>query len=160
MRTATPELVFRLAFPADAMELAPLRWDYSPEEVVRSGQDFASFCAAFTAFVDDGLVRGEWAIWVAAAGGRLRANIYVRLVRKVPRPGRFGVAWGYVANVYVEPDLRNRGVGSELLAHVVAWAREQNLEFLLLWPSERSGPFYARAGFTPSPDALELYLDG
>jgi GNAT superfamily N-acetyltransferase len=159
MTLAPSRPVFRLAVPADALELARMRWDASPEEVARSGQDYSAFCEAFVAFVGDALASGDWAIWVAAGNDRLQAHVYVRLIRKAPRPGRFGATWGYVTSVYTEPVLRNRGLGSELLRHVVAWAREQNLEFLLLWPSERSVPFYLRAGFGPSPDALELSLE-
>jgi GNAT superfamily N-acetyltransferase len=49
-----------------------------------------------------------------------------------------------------KPAYRGRGIGSELLRHVQAWAKAQDLEFLIVWPSEASESYYARAGFTPT----------
>ena len=148
----------RQATLADAAELARLRWDSSPDEVAASGQSFAEFAGGFADFLRDALAGDGWAIWVAERDGRLVANVYVRLVPKVPRPGRFGAFYGYVTNVYAEPDARNQGIGSAVLDAAIAWARERRLEFLIVWPAEESVRFYERAGFRRSPDALELHL--
>ena len=98
-----------------------------------------------------------WALWVAEIGGRLVGNAFVQIVPKVPRPGRFDDAIGYLTNVYVEPELRARGVGTGLLEHALEWARARDLELLFVWPSERSRPLYARAGFHPG-EVQELVL--
>ena len=148
----------RQAMLADAAELARLRWDFSPDELAASGQDFAEFAAGFAAFLCDALTGDGWAIWVAERDGRLVANIYVHLVPKVPRPGRFGAVYGYVTNVYAEPDARNQGIGSAVLDATITWARERRLEFLIVWPAEDGVRFYERAGFRRSPDARELHL--
>jgi GNAT superfamily N-acetyltransferase len=70
-------------------------------------------------------------------------------VEKVPHPSR--TRWerpvGYVTNMYVEPERRRMGFGRALLDAVVAHARERGVDGLMLWPSERSTPFYRRAGF-------------
>jgi hypothetical protein len=41
------------------------------------------------------------------------------------------------------------------MTHVLQWAKEQELESLIVWPSEASVGFYARAGFRGSLDMLE-----
>ena len=41
----------------------------------------------------------------------------------------------------------------------IASAREEGLDTLLLWPSERAVPFYERAGFAPATGAMEMALD-
>lgn len=155
----TPHL--RLATETDTRDLARLRWDFSPDEVAASGQDFQAFEADFRAFWVDALAGGNWAAWVAEHSGRLVATIWVQVIHKVPRPGRFSGhnRYGYLTNVYTEPEFRGRGIGSQLLARTIAWARGQELEFLVLWPSEESVAFYERAGFRRSPDALELHFD-
>jgi GNAT superfamily N-acetyltransferase len=155
----TPHIRIRLASAADADELARLRWDFSPDEIAASGQIFDEFRDGFRGFAAPALASGNWAVWVAEERQRLRANIWVEIIPKVPRPGRFGARWGYVTNVYTEPDLRGQGVGTRLLESVIAWAREERLEILIVWPSEESIRFYERAGFHLSPDALELHLD-
>lgn len=37
-------------------------------------------------------------------------------------------------------------------------ARRRGVEEVIVWPSERSYPFYERAGFSRTPDPLILYL--
>jgi GNAT superfamily N-acetyltransferase len=150
---------FRQATPQDAAELARLRWDFSPDEVAATAQSFAEFARDFEQFIRDALHSGSWSIWVAEHSQHLIANVYVYIVQKVPRPGRFRMCYGYVTNVYAEPNFRNAGIGAALLQHVIAWAHEQQLELLLVWPSDESVRFYARAGFIPSPTAMELSIE-
>jgi GNAT superfamily N-acetyltransferase len=136
-----------------------MRWDDSTEDGASPGQPYAEFTAGFADFVRSVLPGGQWAIWVAESDARLIAHIYVQVVAMAPRPGRFERRCGYVTAVYAVPAERNKGTGSQLLQRVIAWARAEQLEFLILWPSERSIPFYERAGFVRSPDAIELQLD-
>jgi ribosomal protein S18 acetylase RimI-like enzyme len=73
----------------------------------------------------------------------------------VPKPNKLNDVLGYVTNVYTRPAYRGQGIGTQLMTHVLAWAREQDLESLIVWPSETSVGFYERAGFRGSPDMLE-----
>jgi len=156
---AAPAVRIRRATAADAEQLARLRWADSTEDGTVPAQPAASFCAAFAGFVRRALAAGTWTVWVAEADGRLLAHVYVHAVEKVPRPDRPAARWGYTTAVYTVPEARNRGIGSRLLRRVTAWGAAEGLEFLLLWPSERSAPFYERAGFGRSPDALERHLN-
>ena len=151
-------IAIRPAVPGDAGELARLRWDFSPEEVQASGQSFADFAQGFEYFLKEALSLGRWRIWVAERDGSLIANTYVQVVAKVPRPGRFDSRYGYITNVYTEPAARGSGIGTRLLRQVIAWSREQGLQFLIVWPSDASIGFYERCGFVRSAEALELHL--
>jgi GNAT superfamily N-acetyltransferase len=95
----------------------------------------------------------SWRAWVVEDGDRLVGCVWLQLIEKVPHPGRTRrerpVA--YVTNMYVEPDRRDAGLGRELLDVAVAFARERGVDGVLLWPSERSRPFYERAGFEDGP---------
>jgi GNAT superfamily N-acetyltransferase len=73
--------------------------------------------------------------------------------------GRLDGSWGYLTNCYVLPPYRKEGVGSGLLDAVKGWAEAQRLELLVVWPSERSYPFYERSGLVRYPDPLVLKLD-
>jgi GNAT superfamily N-acetyltransferase len=94
---------------------------------------------------------------VAEAKGEVVANAFVQGVPKVPRPGRFDDALGYVTNFYVRPSHRNQGLGTVLLRRVVDWARARDLETLVVWPSRRSRSLYSRAGFAPG-EVREMVL--
>lgn len=98
----------------------------------------------------------RWAVWVAADGDRIVATMYAQVVPKIPRPWP-NDAWAYVTGVFTVAGRRNEGVGARVLSTVREWASARGLELLLLWPSERSAPFYERAGFHKA-DALELEL--
>jgi GNAT superfamily N-acetyltransferase len=152
-------VVVRRAIGADAPQLARMRWADSTEAGTPSPQAAADFCREFEAFVRRAVAERQPAIWVAEVAGRVEAHLYVHVVERVPRPGRFERRWGYVSAVNTTPDERNRGIGSALLRHVVEWAMEERLESLALGPSERSVRFYERAGFVRSPDTMELQLD-
>ena len=73
----------------------------------------------------------------------------------MPRSRAAVAEFGYVTNVYTRPAYRNRGIGAALMAYVKEWACQEKLEILILWPSQKAAPFYYRAGFRPSPEALE-----
>jgi GNAT superfamily N-acetyltransferase len=62
--------------------------------------------------------------------------------------------WGYVANSFVLADHRNAGHGRVLLSECTRHADEHGFARLVLSPSDRSVPFYARAGFEPATSLM------
>lgn len=156
---ATPfqksELLVRQATAADLPQLIELRWASSIEDdVVREPRP--AFEARMRAFLEHAIADPRWAVWVAADGDRLVTTVYAQIVPKVPRPWPSG-AWVYLAGMFTRAERRGEGIGSRVLGAVRGWATVQRLEFIMLWPSERSVPFYERAGFREA-DALELEL--
>ena len=158
LSTMQPTLQIRQANDADSTELARLRWQSTIEDGRDIGEPFDTFVASFRTFVEAALGSGSWAIWHVAHGRAVRGAVYVHEIIKVPRPNGSSRSFGYITAVYITPSVRNRGIGSRLLAAAVEWARTRGLESLILWPSERSVPFYERLGFAASADAMELAL--
>lgn len=114
-------------------------------------------------FVGDLLADGTaWHAWVAEDGARLVGCVWLQIVERVPHPnlrrGERPIA--YVTNMYVVPELRNGGIGRELLDAAVAYARERTASAAILWPSPRSISFYRRAGFGDEDAPLLLPLEG
>ncbi len=95
--------------------------------------------------------------WLADLDGIGVGMLNMLVFTRMPKP-RTGTAWssqwGYVANVYVEPRLRDAGIGRSLLDAVTSYADEHRFARLVLAPSERSVPFYGRAGFGPASSLL------
>jgi N-acetylglutamate synthase-like GNAT family acetyltransferase len=153
----------RPATPEDADELARLRWDFRVEHGTPVARTFEEFASEFRVFVTDALAGGaRWRAWVAHADGRLVGCVWLQLVEKVPHPsrGRWERPLAYVTNVYVEPDLRDAGVGARLLDAAMTFAREQRMSEAVVWPTPRSVSFYRRAGFGTESAPLGMDLAG
>jgi GNAT superfamily N-acetyltransferase len=148
--------IYRRTTEADADELAQMRWDFRLEEAPGATvHDQASFLQACAAFLRAGLREQRWTYWIAEQDGQIVSHIYIQRVPKVPKPNKLDDALGYVTNVYTRPAFRGQGIGTALMTHVLQWAKEHDLESLIVWPSETSVSFYQRAGFRGSPDMLE-----
>jgi ribosomal protein S18 acetylase RimI-like enzyme len=153
----------RRATPDDADELARLRWDFRVEHGTPADRAFADFLDEFRGFATQVLVEDSpWRAWVAEGGDRLVGCVWFQLVEKVPHPSRrrWERPLGYVTNVYVEPDLRNGGLGARLMDEALAFAREREVAEVVVWPSPRSVSLYRRAGFGSEEAPLLLDLAG
>jgi GNAT superfamily N-acetyltransferase len=104
------------------------------------------------------MAEGAWTYWIAATEGQIVSHIFVCRIDKVPKPNRLQDADGYVTNVYTRPACRGNGIGSALMQRVKAWAQEQELGALFVWPSAASIPFYERAGFAGQSEVMEHHL--
>ena len=150
----------RLATDRDSGALAALRWAFRAED----GEEepvvsFDAFAAHHAEFFRAGLASGQRAHIVADAGdGTLLGHVVCQVIPLVPRPCRLDDACGLITDNYVRESDRNRGIGSALIRGAIAWARGTDLETLIVWPSDRARPFYARHGFSERTEVMELVL--
>ena len=153
-------MLIREATRQDAAALARMRWDFTAEDdFIHPDATHEVYETGFAAFLDRALASGQWAIWVVEHEERLVAHIFMQIIEKVPRPGREERRFGWITNVYTLPEYRNQGVGSRLMERVVEWAQAHNLELMIVWPTQRSVPYYKRAGFEYSIEVLQHPLD-
>jgi len=138
------EIRVRLTGPADIATIAALRAQWTGAD---SDADFQQRVAEWIA--DEGERR---LVWVATLGDEPAGLASMLEYRRMPRPDRLDSRWGYVGNMFVRADLRNRGIGAALLAAIIAEAHDRGYARLVLSPTERAVPLYARAGFVV-PDA-------
>jgi len=92
--------------------------------------------------------------WLAEVGGAPVGMLNMLVFTRMPKPARRTSRWGYVANVYVDAAHRDAGVGRRLLDAALDHARQRDFARLVLSPSERSVPFYERAGFAPATSLM------
>ena len=140
-------ITFRLAEKPDLEQLARTRWEYWVEDgsdPAKQSED--SFIEGFVGAFAASLNR-DWFVWLAIDDDLILSHVYIQRMQKVPKPSAPVDAFGYVTNVYTRPPHRSKGIGSKLMSHVKAWALEMDLEFLVLWPSEPSIPFWNRTNF-------------
>ena len=141
-------VVIRVAGDDDVAAIASLRALWSA-----STAHDTEFEARMAAWLEDEGDRRT--VWLATAEDAPVGMASVFEYRRMPRPGRPGSCWGYISNMFVREHLRNRGIGSALLAAIVEAAAERGYARLVLSPSERAVPFYRRAGFVVPSDAAE-----
>lgn len=163
MRVRGDVTELRSASAGDADELARLRWQFRVEHGTPVTRTFDEFVEEFRGFVADVLAGGSaWRAWVAERDGRLVGCVWLQLVEKVPHPNRR--RWErpivYVTNMYVEPELRDAGLGSRLLEAAMAFARDREAAEAVVWPTPRSRSFYRRAGFGTASAPLGMDLAG
>jgi GNAT superfamily N-acetyltransferase len=138
------ELVVRVTGAGDAGALASLRSLWSGGEE----PDFEGRMASWLAAEGD-----RRTTWLAALDDSPVGMASLFEYRRMPHPGRPDSRWGYVSNMFVREDARNRGIGSALLDAIIAAAEDRSYARLVVSPNAEALRFYQRAGFVVPGDA-------
>ncbi|HEX8643147.1 MAG TPA: GNAT family N-acetyltransferase [Allosphingosinicella sp.] len=150
-------LRFRQSAGVDHAQLAALRWDMRMEDgdepALVSRDVFEAECRTF--FAQSGRMHVHW---LAERDGEILSTISVHMVDMLPRPCKLDDRFGCITNNYTRPEWRGRGIATQLLRHVTAWAAAEDLELLIVWPSALAVPFYTRSGFACENEVMELRL--
>jgi GNAT superfamily N-acetyltransferase len=144
----------RSASESDAVMLAQLRYELrsSLHEVVENDVTFIERC---TTWMHERLQRGSyWKCWIAEWNQMPVGSVWAQLIEKIPNPIAEPESYVYLTNFYVREQYRGKGVGAMLLSEVLAWSKSNNAHTVILWPTERSKPFYLRHGFLNAEDVI------
>jgi ribosomal protein S18 acetylase RimI-like enzyme len=153
MRSRPAQL--RPAVPADARALARLRYTFRAAlgTVAESEAAFLPRCEAWMA---ERLARSaSWRCWVAIDEGRVCGMIWLFPLEKIPNPVDEPERHGYISSLYVTPEHRGRGLGSDLLTECLRACDAEGFDAIFLWPTPLSRSLYARHGFVARDDLLE-----
>lgn len=97
---------------------------------------------------------GRRIIWLAEVGDRAVGMMNLAVFERMPRLGQPPSRWGYLGNAFVLAAYRNQGIGGKLIDALLDYADDKGFARVVLSPSERSIPFYERAGFGPADTLL------
>jgi len=149
---------YRLAVVGDLPTLAQMRWDFRAEDGEEPVVTPVAFRERFERVVGEEMIAGRLVYWIAEDDGGIVAQMAVLRIPGIPRPSRIADQWGYLTDCYTRPTHRGTGVGSALLQQVRQWAADDDLELLLVAPSDSAGEFYRRAGFGDAATFRQLTL--
>lgn len=127
-------------------------------EAVEGREEFIERCGRW---MEERLgVPGNWACWLVEDEEGIAGQLWLETIEKIPNPAPELELHGYITNVYVDPRMRGGGAGEALVHAALEHCREQRVDSVVLWPTERSRTLYARHGFASPGDMMELVLDG
>jgi GNAT superfamily N-acetyltransferase len=150
----------RLASAADAVVLAKLRYEFraSLREVIESEVTFIQRCAPWM----EVRLRNDsfWKCWIAELEATAVGHVWTQIIEKIPNPMDEPEYFAYLTNFYVREEHRGKGIGSKMFAAVLEWTRSKDVQAVILWPAERSKPFYLRHGFSFADDLMQMTIEG
>ena len=148
----------RLAAAGDAPTLARMRFEFraTMNQASESEDSFIARCALWMSVrLEPG---SPWRCWVADQAGVIVGHLWLQLIEKIPNPAPEQEQHGYITNVYVDPAVRGGGIGRLLMEAALQFCRENDVDSVILWPTERSRTLYARHGFEVPNDMMEAIL--
>ena len=150
----------RQAAPNDAEIVTQMRWKLFVEtNSTETPEPPAEFLRESYAAVVDLLGSGQAFGWIAVAeDGSPVANLMLVLHARLPSPRNVVPREGYVMNVWVDPAWRRQGIASALMEKALEKSRELGLRRVRLHATPEGRGAYARAGFKPREDGMELNL--
>ena len=148
-------LAVRVATLDERAAVATLRRAWT-EENVGAAIDDDSFLPRFDEWLDR--EHDQRVTWLGFADDVPVAMLNLLIFTRMPAPQPAGTSrptqWGYLANFYVRAEHRDAGLGWMLLDACTTYADERGLARIVLSPTDRSVPFYARAGFLPATSLM------
>jgi ribosomal protein S18 acetylase RimI-like enzyme len=149
----------RKAHLDDIPQLISMRWQFALEHEDVQPHVYKEFIEIYGEFLKSALNDHRWTIWLSESDGSILSHVFIQQVDVVPRPGKKLSPLGYVTNVYTLPEHRNKGICGEILETAKLNAKDENLELLIVWPSNKSVNFYQRHGFSQNTENMVAVLN-
>jgi GNAT superfamily N-acetyltransferase len=146
--TASPTPYIRLAEPSDAATIARHRALIFRDMGEITDREVEAIFSASTPWLQDLLEKQEYAGWLVIDEHDIVGGGGVILRETGPAPGCNRVGrWGHIANIYIDPAHRRRGLGRLLMQHILQWTKSNQLDRITLTPSNEGRSLYESLGF-------------
>jgi GNAT superfamily N-acetyltransferase len=147
-------MTIRPALPADARQLARLRYEFR-SGLAQPAEPELNFVSRCEPWMAERLANRSWQAWVAEYGGAIVGHAWLYFIEKLPNPIAEPEWHGYITNCYVQPTNRGKGIGSDLLKAALAECDARRCDAVVLWPTPESRSLYERHGFALRDDLME-----
>jgi len=153
-----PRFEIRLAGVSDAARIASHRARMFRDMGLVPAPLFEDYQARCEIRLREMLETGEYVGWLASpddAPDQIVGGVGIQLRRTLPHPvgqpqGKVTIADGrhaIIINVFTEPEWRRRGVARLLMNEIIAYARRERLDRLVLHASDEGRALYDQLGF-------------
>ena len=146
----------RRAAIADTGALARLRWIWRTGERGEVGLSQVEFETVLELWW--GPREQTHVAYIAERDGDAVGMAWLAVFDRIPQPRDVERVAGNVQSVFVLEAFRNQGIGGALVEAVIAHARARGVGYLMVHPSQRAYPLYARLGFTATRQLLHMDL--
>lgn len=154
----TPAFETRLAGIPDAGVISLHRARMFQEMGLVPESLFEAYRARCETRLREMLQNGEyigWLAWPNEFRNEIVAGVGLQLRNVLPHPvgepgGEISIGEGHhaiIINVFTEPEWRRRGIAKLLMEQIIAWARTERLDRLVLHASDEGRALYAKMGF-------------
>ena len=108
-------------------------------------------------YMQKGLSDNSVSLWVAAVDNKIIAMCCLNYFYLPPNEMSLSGKSAHLGNMYTVPSYRNRGIASKLLEIIVAEAKDNKCDRILLIPTEIGEPLYKKFGFQPWFGAMVFF---
>lgn len=110
------------------------------------------------AFLQRNLEKGTHIAFICEEKNMIIGTVGVSLFEMLPTAKLTNGKVAKLMNMYVIPEFRNKGIGSEMLNVVLKYAEENGYFKIMLNSSPMGKKLYEKSGFTLIPNEYEYYL--
>ena len=108
-------------------------------------------------YLSKGLSDKSISVWVATESDAIVAMCCLSYFYLPPNELCLSGKSAHLGNMYTMPDYRNQGIASRLLEFIVAKAKGNQCERIVLVPTEMGKPLYDKFGFQPWFGAMVFF---
>jgi GNAT superfamily N-acetyltransferase len=98
----------------------------------------------------------DYRYFLVEIDGEVIGGCGLSLFRVPPMAHQETGVFGYVSNMFIEPEQRGNGYGRAILEHIINLAKKEGIGLLLLHASKGSRAFYESEGFNTPGGLMHL----
>lgn len=148
-------LIFRLAKADELAAAANLRWQWIAVE--NKGNPVIAHDEFVSVYTEWATIHSEThSCYLALRDTRVIGMAWLAVLQRVPSPRALTRVSADLQSVFVLPEHRNSGIGSQLITFVLEAARELGVERVAVHSSQEAIAAYQRAGFAISPRLMNV----
>ncbi|WMJ88841.1 GNAT family N-acetyltransferase [Anaerocolumna sp. MB42-C2] len=111
-------------------------------------------------FLVDGMTNKSLISWIALNSQNIVSMGCINFFSFPPNDWCPNGKTAYIGNVYTLPDFRRKGIGSNIVSHLIEEAKQYQCQRILLNTTEMGRPLYEMHGFEDSSTAMAFYPFG